>query len=170
MKDAYYGSMKKFFGDLDEARQRVEQDLQAEFEAALQIGIERGMFPDPKQLSPPVLHIWTEELGHSKNSTMLGALSGSWDRAQERIKELRELAKSQAIQQDKAEDKPNKADGATKTRGMKAGTENRVREAHRLMRSGLSQRQATKRAHTDPSTYKRWCKEVTGEEPIEPYR
>jgi hypothetical protein len=54
-------------------------------------------------------------------------------------------------------------------RGMKAGTENRVRTAHDLLKRGLhSQRYAFKKAHTDARTYQRWCKTVTGEDPIEP--
>lgn len=60
--------------------------------------------------------------------------------------------------------------GTRGERGMKAGTAERVREMHRLLKQGLSQRQAKERARCDPSTYHRWCFEVTGEEPIPPYR
>lgn len=55
-------------------------------------------------------------------------------------------------------------------RGMKAGTPERIMEFHRLVKSGKSNRQAKEQAHCDPSTYYRWCKEVTGEDPILPYR
>jgi hypothetical protein len=55
-------------------------------------------------------------------------------------------------------------------RGIKLGTAERVAEFHRLVKSGMSHREAKKRAHSDPSTYYRWCEEVTGEKPIESYR
>lgn len=55
-------------------------------------------------------------------------------------------------------------------RGIKLGTSERVTEFHRLVKSGMSHRQAKKQAHCDPSTYYQRCKEVTGEEPIAPYR
>jgi hypothetical protein len=55
-------------------------------------------------------------------------------------------------------------------RGMKIGTAERVTEFHRLLKSGYSQRLAKKSVRCDPSTYYQWCKEVTGEDPIEPYR
>ena len=54
-------------------------------------------------------------------------------------------------------------------RGMKIGTAERVREMHRLLKSGMSQREAKGLARCDPSTYYRRCREVTGEEPIPPY-
>lgn len=55
-------------------------------------------------------------------------------------------------------------------RGMKLGTAERVMEFHRLVKHGLSHRQAKEQSRCDPSTYYRWCKEATGEEPIHPYR
>ncbi|MBV7328399.1 hypothetical protein KFU94_09090 [Chloroflexi bacterium TSY] len=55
-------------------------------------------------------------------------------------------------------------------RGMKLGTSERVNEFHRLVKEGYSHRKAKKSAHCDPSTYYRWCKEATGEDPIKPYR
>lgn len=55
-------------------------------------------------------------------------------------------------------------------RGMKLGTAERVREFHRLVKSGLSHRQAKKQSRCDPSTYYQWCQEATGEEPKESYR
>lgn len=58
----------------------------------------------------------------------------------------------------------------TAQRGIKIGTAARVWEYHRAMKEGLSNRAAKARSHCDPSTYYRRCKEVTGEDPIEPYR
>lgn len=58
----------------------------------------------------------------------------------------------------------------TATRGAKAGTLERVREAHRLLKSGMSRNQAFKRARVDSRTYDQWCKEATGGEPLSPYR
>jgi hypothetical protein len=55
-------------------------------------------------------------------------------------------------------------------RGMKLGTAERVREMHRLLKRGVSHRQAKQKSHCDPSTYYRWCLKVTNEEPILPYR
>lgn len=54
--------------------------------------------------------------------------------------------------------------------GPKTGTLERVSEFHRLVKSGMSQRQAKAKARCDPSTYYQWCKQATGEEPIVPYR
>ncbi len=59
---------------------------------------------------------------------------------------------------------------AAGTRGMKLGTAERVREFHRLVKSGYSHRDAKKHSRCDPSTYYRWCLEATGEEPIQSYR
>lgn len=55
-------------------------------------------------------------------------------------------------------------------RGIKLGTAERVNEFHRLVKAGQSHRQAKARAHCDPATYCQWCKRVTGEDPIIPYR
>jgi hypothetical protein len=57
-----------------------------------------------------------------------------------------------------------------KQRGMKVGTDARVREMHHLLKKGLSQRQAKRQSHCDPYTYYQYCLTVTGEEPIAPYR
>lgn len=58
----------------------------------------------------------------------------------------------------------------SETRGAKAGTFERVQEAHRLLKtSGNSRAWVFKTAHTDSRTYNRWCKSATGEEPILPY-
>lgn len=59
---------------------------------------------------------------------------------------------------------------APEERSMKLGTAERVREMHRLLKGGKSQRQAKKEARCDPSTYHQWCLTVTGEDPILPYR
>jgi hypothetical protein len=54
--------------------------------------------------------------------------------------------------------------------GPKAGTLDRVKEAHRLItQQNLTRTKAFKRAKTDSRTYDRWCKAATGEEPILPY-
>lgn len=58
----------------------------------------------------------------------------------------------------------------TTKRGIKLGTAERVNEFHRLVKSGISHRQAKKQSRCDPTTYYQWCREVTGEEPITPYR
>jgi len=51
-------------------------------------------------------------------------------------------------------------------RGAKAGTFERVKEAHRLItKEYRTRRAAFKRARTDSRTYDRWCKEATGDEP-----
>jgi hypothetical protein len=52
--------------------------------------------------------------------------------------------------------------------GAKAGTFERVREAHRLItKEHRTRTSAFKKARTDSRTYDRWCKEATGEEPAE---
>lgn len=58
----------------------------------------------------------------------------------------------------------------TGRRGAKVGTLDRVKEAHRLMKQGMSQRQACRAANTDSRTYYTHCMDATGEEPILPYR
>lgn len=55
-------------------------------------------------------------------------------------------------------------------RGPKAGTLDRVKEAHRLItQQHLTRNKAFKRARTDSRTYDRQCKEATGEDPILSY-
>jgi hypothetical protein len=54
--------------------------------------------------------------------------------------------------------------------GMRAGTSDRVKAAHELLKQGkISRRAAFKQAHTDSRTYNQYCKQITGEDPIEPY-
>ncbi len=60
--------------------------------------------------------------------------------------------------------------GKGEPRGAKVGTIDRVKEAHRLITTGLSQRQACEAAKTDSRTYQQYCKEATGEDPIPAYR
>lgn len=59
--------------------------------------------------------------------------------------------------------------GKGKERGIKAGTDERVKNAHGLLKVGKSRRAAFREAHTDSRTYYQYCRQVTGEEPIEPY-
>ena len=67
-------------------------------------------------------------------------------------------------------DAVSEAEEEPRTRGPKAGTYERVREAHRLItRQHLTRNKAFKRANTDSRTYDQWCKLATGEEPIPPY-
>lgn len=55
-------------------------------------------------------------------------------------------------------------------RGMKVGTADRVKEAHRQLKlRNASRHTIFKRVHIDPRTYDTWCKQVTGEDPVEPY-
>lgn len=65
---------------------------------------------------------------------------------------------------------PQQSNERLTPRGIKLGTAERLREMHRALKQGLSHRQAAKQARSDTDTYRKWCKEVTGEEPIEPYR
>ena len=54
-------------------------------------------------------------------------------------------------------------------RGLKVGTLDRVKEAHRLAKAGVPLTKACQRAHTDTRTYQQWCHLATGEEPLEPF-
>lgn len=53
-------------------------------------------------------------------------------------------------------------------RGMNVDTEGKVKSFHAKRKAGASYRQAEQDTHCDTDTYRRWCKAVTGEEPIEP--
>ncbi len=55
-------------------------------------------------------------------------------------------------------------------RGIKIGTDARVREMHARLKAGESYRQAEKNSHCTTDTYRRHCLTVTGEAPQEPYR
>lgn len=46
-----------------------------------------------------------------------------------------------------------------------AGVEERVRKVHELVKSGVGLYKACDHEHTDPHTYRKWCKRVTGDDP-----
>jgi len=72
-------------------------------------------------------------------------------------------------QKAQAESSAPTGDDESQERGPKVGTLERVREAHRLVKSGWSLTKACRRAHTDTRTYSLRCVEATGEDPVEPY-
>lgn len=94
------------------------------------------------------------------------------DREQEKQTVLGRLQKLQSdVEQLKTQTvSPTRKAETKSNRGMKAGTPERVAEFHRLVKSGMSHREAKRQAHCDPNTYYRWCLQVTGEEPTLPYR
>lgn len=51
--------------------------------------------------------------------------------------------------------------------GMNVDTEAKVKSFHAKRKAGASYRKAEQDTHCDTDTYRRWCKAVTGEEPIE---
>ena len=54
--------------------------------------------------------------------------------------------------------------------GMKVGTADRVKEAHRRLKLRQASRNTIcKQVHVDPRTDDTWCKKVTVEDPVEPY-
>ena len=68
------------------------------------------------------------------------------------------------------QDAPEPEPKESEKRGPKVGTDDRVREMHRLLNTGLfSRRKAAEQAGTDPRTYDNHCKRVTGEDPIGPW-
>jgi HEAT repeat protein len=59
--------------------------------------------------------------------------------------------------------------GPSVKRGVKAGTLDRVKEAHRLAtKEGVPISKACDKAHTDTRTYYQYCRQATGEEPVSP--
>jgi len=72
-------------------------------------------------------------------------------------------------QKAQAESSAPTGDDESQERGPKAGTLDRVREAHRLMKNGCPLTKACRRAHTDTRTYSLRCVEETVEDPVEPY-
>ncbi|MCB0079600.1 MAG: hypothetical protein KDE47_01650 [Caldilineaceae bacterium] len=88
---------------------------------------------------------------------------------QDNLERLKALLESRNLQQS-GEQSLAKQQSSTQKRGMKVGTAERVREMHRLLKTGMSQRQARAGAQSDVATYYKYCLEVTGEEPIIPYR
>ena len=52
------------------------------------------------------------------------------------------------------------------TRGPNAGTYERVREAHRLIKEGNGKTWSIHKARTYSDTYHKWCKDATGEDPL----
>jgi hypothetical protein len=74
----------------------------------------------------------------------------------------------QRIREDRAARVESKAPKRDE-RGINAGTAERVKKMHELMGTRKhSQEWCRKRAHIDPRTYKDKCKQVTGEDPIQP--
>lgn len=166
---------------LFQKNQKEYERLQAE-EAMWDDYVALGKLPSPKQLeSNPTLHgLFVEQ--HEKyiqqqeergEPLYLDGAAEAWEEAKRLYRQhlIEQSKRARGIgtvvdngESSKAIPKPREK------RGMKAGTANRVREMHRLLAKGLSQRQAKSRSHCDPTTYYRWCLEVTGEEPIEPYQ
>jgi hypothetical protein len=95
----------------------------------------------------------------------------AYEREQERGQPGRspdgEEAELRALQVEPDAAEPEQPAEQPDERGPKAGTFERVREAHRLLKTGrFSQRDAMKRAKTDVRTYQRHCRAATGEDPI----
>jgi hypothetical protein len=154
---------------------RVESERLICENATMDAYIESGKLPSDEYLAAkPLLHaLYAEQIEKLGEFFHVDRVVEAWEEAkrlyiQHMIEANKRAAESGA---ETANSKLNAdAPKQREQRGMKEGTSTRVREMHRLLKKGLSQRQAKNLSRCDPSTYYRWCLETTGEEPIEPYR